>query len=80
MSNTAIADHALLSDRHSSAFVDRSGSVEWLELSTFRFALSLWSTTESRCGALEHHTGSAHCRNGPLPFVARVAANGAVRR
>jgi alpha,alpha-trehalase len=30
MSNTAISDHALLSDRHSSALVDRSGSVEWL--------------------------------------------------
>jgi len=30
MSNTAIADHALLSDRHSTALIDRSGSVEWL--------------------------------------------------
>ena len=30
MSNTAIADHALLSDRHFTALIDRSGSVEWL--------------------------------------------------
>lgn len=30
MSNTAIANHALLSDRHSAALVDRSGSIEWL--------------------------------------------------
>ena len=30
MSQTPIADHALLSDRHSSALVDRAGSVEWL--------------------------------------------------
>lgn len=29
MSNTPIADHALLSDCHSAALVDRSGSVEW---------------------------------------------------
>jgi GH15 family glucan-1,4-alpha-glucosidase len=29
MSNTDIADHALLSDRHSTALVDRSGSVDW---------------------------------------------------
>src|SRR4029450_9228022 len=35
MSNTAIADHALLSDRHSSALVDRSGSVEWLGFPRF---------------------------------------------
>jgi Domain of unknown function (DUF5911) len=35
MSNTAIADHALLSDRHSTAFVDRSGSVEWLSFPRF---------------------------------------------
>ena len=30
MSQTPIADHALLSDRHSSALVDTAGSVEWL--------------------------------------------------
>ena len=30
MSRTPIADHALLSDRHSAALVDRAGSVEWL--------------------------------------------------
>jgi hypothetical protein len=30
MSNTAIADHALLGDQHSTAIVDRSGFVEWL--------------------------------------------------
>ncbi|HEX2072697.1 MAG TPA: glycoside hydrolase family 15 protein [Geodermatophilus sp.] len=30
MSSTPIADHAFLSDRHSSALVDRAGSVEWL--------------------------------------------------
>lgn len=30
MSTTPIADHALLSDRHSSALVDKAGSVEWL--------------------------------------------------
>ena len=35
MSNTAIADHALLSDRHSSASVDRAGSVEWLSFPRF---------------------------------------------
>jgi hypothetical protein len=35
MSNTAIADHALLSDRHSNALVDRSGSVEWLSFPRF---------------------------------------------
>jgi GH15 family glucan-1,4-alpha-glucosidase len=80
MSNTAIADHALLSDRHSSALVDRSGSVEWLSFPRFDSPSVFDRAIESRCGALEHHTGSAHCRNGPLPFVARVAANGAVRR
>jgi alpha,alpha-trehalase len=35
MSNTAIADHAFLSDRHSTALVDRSGSVVWLSFSRF---------------------------------------------
>ena len=35
MSNSAIADHALLSDRHSTALVDRSGSVEWLSFPRF---------------------------------------------
>jgi alpha,alpha-trehalase len=35
MSDTAIADHALLSDRHSAALVDRSGSVEWLSFPRF---------------------------------------------
>jgi alpha,alpha-trehalase len=30
MSNTAIADNALLADRHSTALVDRAGSVDWL--------------------------------------------------
>ena len=35
MSWTPIADHALLSDRHSSALVDRSGSVEWLSFPRF---------------------------------------------
>ena len=35
MANTAIADYALLSDRHSSALVDRSGSVEWLGFPRF---------------------------------------------
>jgi GH15 family glucan-1,4-alpha-glucosidase len=35
MSNTAIADCALLSDRHSSALVDRFGSVEWLGFPRF---------------------------------------------
>ncbi|MGY1710514.1 glycoside hydrolase family 15 protein [Geodermatophilus sp. SYSU D00758] len=30
MSSTPVADHAFLSDRHSSALVDRAGSVEWL--------------------------------------------------
>jgi alpha,alpha-trehalase len=32
---TAIADHALLSDRHSTALVDRYGSVEWLNFPRF---------------------------------------------
>ena len=35
MPDTAIADHALLSDRHSTALVDRSGSVEWLNFPRF---------------------------------------------
>ena len=35
MSNTAIADHALLSDRHSCALVDAEGSVEWLSFPRF---------------------------------------------
>jgi len=35
VANTAIADYALLSDRHSSALVDRSGSVEWLGFPRF---------------------------------------------
>jgi hypothetical protein len=36
MSNTAIADHALLCDRHCAALVDRSAFVEWLSFPTFR--------------------------------------------
>ena len=35
MSSTAIADHGLLSDRHSSALVSRDGSVEWLSFPRF---------------------------------------------
>jgi alpha,alpha-trehalase len=35
MSNTPIADYALLSDRHSAAVVARSGSVEWLGFPRF---------------------------------------------
>src|ERR671921_703855 len=35
MSSTAIARHALLSDRHSSALVDSDGSVEWLAFPRF---------------------------------------------
>jgi len=35
MSSTPIADHALLSDRHSSALVDTAGSVEWLSFPRF---------------------------------------------
>jgi GH15 family glucan-1,4-alpha-glucosidase len=35
MSSTAIADHALLSDRHSSALVSTAGSVEWLSFPRF---------------------------------------------
>ena len=35
MSNTPIADHALLSDCHSSALVDREGSVVWLTFPRF---------------------------------------------
>ena len=35
MSNTAIAYYAFLSDRHSAALVDRSGSVEWLGFPRF---------------------------------------------
>ncbi|MEP6598989.1 MAG: glycoside hydrolase family 15 protein [Actinomycetota bacterium] len=35
MSSTPIADHALLSDRHSSALVDSAGSVEWLSFPRF---------------------------------------------
>ena len=54
MSNIAIADHALLSDRHSTALVDRSGSVEWLSFSAFRLTLGFRSAAGCRCGALEH--------------------------
>ena len=35
MSRTPIADHALLSDRHSSALVTAAGSVEWLSFPRF---------------------------------------------
>jgi GH15 family glucan-1,4-alpha-glucosidase len=35
MSNPAIANYAFLSDRHSAALVDRSGSVEWLGFPRF---------------------------------------------
>ena len=35
MSTTPIADHALLSDRHSSALVTRAGSVDWLVFPRF---------------------------------------------
>jgi alpha,alpha-trehalase len=35
MSSTAIADHAILSDRHSSALVNTAGSVEWLSFPRF---------------------------------------------
>ena len=35
MSTTPIADHALLSDRHSSALVTRGGSVDWLAFPRF---------------------------------------------
>jgi alpha,alpha-trehalase len=35
MSATPIADHALLSDRHSAALVSRAGSVEWLSFPRF---------------------------------------------
>ena len=35
MSNTPIGDHALLADRHSSALVDATGSVEWLTFPRF---------------------------------------------
>ena len=35
MSTTAIADHALLSDRHSSALVTSAGSVDWLTFPRF---------------------------------------------
>jgi alpha,alpha-trehalase len=35
MSCTPIAEHALLSDRHSAALVDKAGSVEWLSFPRF---------------------------------------------
>jgi GH15 family glucan-1,4-alpha-glucosidase len=35
MSSTPIAEHALLSDRHSTALVSRAGSVEWLTFPRF---------------------------------------------
>jgi Ni,Fe-hydrogenase I large subunit len=41
MSNTAIADHALLADRHSTALVDRAGSVDWLTFPRFESPRSL---------------------------------------
>ena len=50
MSNAAVADHALLSDRHS---VDRSGSVEWVSVPRFN-SLCLRPAVGTRCGALKH--------------------------
>src|SRR4051794_6208711 len=35
MSRTPVADHALLSDRHSAALVTRDGSVDWLSFPRF---------------------------------------------
>ena len=35
MSTTPIADHALLSDRHSTALVTTGGSVDWLAFPRF---------------------------------------------
>ena len=35
MSDTPIADHALISDRHSAGLVDREGSVDWLAFPRF---------------------------------------------
>jgi len=34
MSNTAIADHTIFSDRHAAALLDGSGLVEWLSRAT----------------------------------------------
>jgi hypothetical protein len=52
MSNTAIANHALLSDRHSAALVDRSGSIEWLSFPR-RLALSLGRLLGKMLGTAE---------------------------
>jgi hypothetical protein len=54
MSNTAIADHALLSDRHSTALVDRSGSVEWLSFPRFDSPSVFGRLLGADAGALEH--------------------------
>ena len=62
MSNTAIADHALLSDRHSSALVDRSGSVEWLSFPRFDSPLSsvgYWAQMRGTGASRQAETGQA---------------------
>jgi GH15 family glucan-1,4-alpha-glucosidase len=57
MSNTPIADHAILSDRHSTALVDRSGSVEWLSFPRFH--------SRARQNACRHTEREGAGRAGP---------------
>ena len=62
MSNTAIADHALLSDRHSSALVDRSGSVEWLSFPRFdspSVSVGYWAQMRGTGASRRSGTGPA---------------------
>jgi GH15 family glucan-1,4-alpha-glucosidase len=66
MSNTAIADHALLSDRHSSALVDRSGSAEWLSFPRFD-SPSVFGRLLSPEAGHWSITPSGECQRTPLP-------------
>src|SRR4051812_34250261 len=50
MSSTPIADHALLSDCHSSALVDKAGSVEWLTFPRFDSPAVMARLLDESCG------------------------------